>query len=46
MQAGMTIKINVHNLNFYYGPKLTLANISMAIEAQKITALGVAEPAR
>lgn len=35
----MTIKINVHNLNFYYGPKLTLTNISMAIEARKITAL-------
>jgi phosphate transport system ATP-binding protein len=32
-------KIRVKNLNFYYGKKLALANISMSIQDRRITAL-------
>jgi phosphate transport system ATP-binding protein len=33
------VKISVHNLDFYYGPKRTLQNVSMDILECKITAL-------
>ena len=32
-------KIKVENLNFYYGKKLALSNISMSIQDRRITAL-------
>lgn len=35
----MTVKIKVENLNFYYGDVQALKNISIDIEANKITAL-------
>jgi phosphate transport system ATP-binding protein len=39
MSAGMTVKISVRDLDFYYGAKRALSGISMDVASQEITAL-------